>query len=141
MGILLSRPGLKRFIGGLTTLPNRWVTRQTGGCPKGPGSRPNRSCVQVTGPGVRGVTWQDLPVRHSLAGRAESPMQARILARLRGDGPLSKVQLADRLAASRPTHAGEGAPPREAGPAPDTRPAACPGRTRADMGEPGPGIP
>jgi glucokinase-like ROK family protein len=42
-------------------------------------------------------------VRHSLAGRAETQLQARLLARLRDDGPLSKAQLADRLQVSRTT--------------------------------------
>src|SRR4051794_325798 len=133
MGILFSRPRLKRFMGGLATLPNRWVTRQTGGCPKRPDSRPSRSSVQVTAPGVRGVTWQDLPVRHSLAGRAESPMQARILARLRDDGPLSKVQLADRLAVSRTTIAVEVGRLGELGLAQDAGPAASRGGRRSTM--------
>ncbi len=44
---------------------------------------------------------------HSLAGRAENAMQARILARLRDEGPLSRVQLADRLSVSRTTIAAE----------------------------------
>ena len=44
---------------------------------------------------------------HSLAGRAENPMQARVLAQLRDEGPLSRVQLADRLGVSRTTIAAE----------------------------------
>ncbi|WP_246087997.1 ROK family transcriptional regulator [Nocardioides albertanoniae] len=44
---------------------------------------------------------------HSLAGRAESPMQARILELLRDEGPLSRVQLADRMGVSRTTIAAE----------------------------------
>ena len=44
---------------------------------------------------------------HSLAGRAESTMQARILALLRDDGPMSRVQLADGLGVSRTTIAAE----------------------------------
>jgi len=46
-------------------------------------------------------------VLHSLAGRAENPMQARVLARLRDEGPLSRVELADRLGVSRTTIAAE----------------------------------
>jgi glucokinase-like ROK family protein len=46
-------------------------------------------------------------VLHSLAGRAENPMQARVLAQLRDEGPLSRVQLADRLGVSRTTIAAE----------------------------------
>ena len=53
------------------------------------------------------VTCKDSPVLHSLAGRAESPMQARILAQLRDEGPLSRVLLADRLNVSRTTIAAE----------------------------------
>jgi glucokinase-like ROK family protein len=43
----------------------------------------------------------------SLAGRAESPLQARLLAMLRDDGPISRVGLADRLSVSRTTVAAE----------------------------------
>jgi glucokinase-like ROK family protein len=46
-------------------------------------------------------------VAHSLAGRAENRIQARLLAILRDDGPLSRVQLADRLSVSRTTVAAE----------------------------------
>jgi glucokinase-like ROK family protein len=46
-------------------------------------------------------------VAHSLAGRAETRIQARLLAILRDDGPLSRVQLADRLSVSRTTIAAE----------------------------------
>ncbi|MER6941200.1 winged helix-turn-helix domain-containing protein, partial [Nocardioides sp. NPDC000441] len=46
-------------------------------------------------------------MRHSLAGRAETSMQARLLAQLRDEGPLSRVQLADRLNVSRTTIAAE----------------------------------
>ena len=72
-------------------------------------------------------------MRHSLAGRAESPMQARILARLRNDGPLSKVQLADRLAVSRTTIAVEVARLGELGLAQDAGPAASRGGRRSTM--------
>ena len=44
---------------------------------------------------------------HSLAGRAETRIQARLLAILRDDGPMSRVQLADRLSVSRTTIAAE----------------------------------
>lgn len=46
-------------------------------------------------------------MRHSSAGRAETRIQARLLAVLRDSGPLSRVQLADQLAVSRTTVAGE----------------------------------
>ena len=72
-------------------------------------------------------------MRHSLAGRAESPMQARILARLRDDGPTSKVQLADRLAVSRTTIAVEVARLVELGLAQDAGPAASRGGRRSTM--------
>ncbi|HEX5089095.1 MAG TPA: ROK family transcriptional regulator [Nocardioides sp.] len=42
-------------------------------------------------------------MRHWLAGRTESRLQARLLAELRDEGPLSKAQLADRLEVSRTT--------------------------------------
>lgn len=43
----------------------------------------------------------------TLAGRAESPLQARLLSLLRDDGPISRVALADRLNVSRTTVAVE----------------------------------
>jgi len=51
-------------------------------------------------------SWQDSGVAHSLAGRAESRIQARLLSLLRDDGPLSRAELADRLSVSRTTIAG-----------------------------------
>src|SRR4051794_38737593 len=60
-------------------------------------------------------------------------MQARILARLRNDGPLSKVQLADRLAVSRTTIAVEVARLGELGLAQDAGPAASRGGRRSTM--------
>ena len=45
--------------------------------------------------------------RHPLTGRAESTIQARLLTRLRDDGPLSRTQLADSLEVSRTTIAVE----------------------------------
>ena len=44
---------------------------------------------------------------HSLAGRPENRSQARILALLRDDGPLSRAQLGERLEVSRTTVASE----------------------------------
>lgn len=44
---------------------------------------------------------------HSLAGRPENRSQARILALLRDDGPLSRAQLGERLEVSRTTIASE----------------------------------
>jgi glucokinase-like ROK family protein len=46
-------------------------------------------------------------VKHSLPGRAESRIQARLLSILRDDGPMSRVQLADQLSVSRTTIAAE----------------------------------
>jgi glucokinase-like ROK family protein len=51
--------------------------------------------------------FEDLAVLPSLAGRAESPLQARLLGVLRDDGPISRVGLADRLDVSRTTVAAE----------------------------------
>jgi glucokinase-like ROK family protein len=60
-------------------------------------------------------------------------MQARILARLRDDGPTSKVQLADRLAVSRTTIAVEVARLGEIGLVQDAGPAASRGGRRSTM--------
>ncbi len=46
-------------------------------------------------------------MRHTLSGRAETPTQSKILKLLRDEGPLSRVQLADRLGVSRTTMAVE----------------------------------
>ncbi len=70
---------------------------------------------------------------HSLAGRAESPMQARILALLRDDGPLSRVQLADRMSVSRTTIAAEVARLAELGLAQEVGHAASRGGRRSTM--------
>jgi glucokinase-like ROK family protein len=72
-------------------------------------------------------------VRHSLAGRAESPMQARILAQLRDEGALSKAQLADRLQVSRTTIAAEVARLAELGLAQEAGPAASRGGRRSTL--------
>jgi glucokinase-like ROK family protein len=72
-------------------------------------------------------------VLHSLAGRAESPMQARILALLRDDGPLSRVQLADRMSVSRTTIAAEVARLAELGLAQEVGHAASRGGRRSTM--------
>lgn len=76
---------------------------------------------------------KDAPVRHSLAGRAESPVQARILARLRDDGPLSKAQLADALEVSRTTVGAEVARLGELGLALEAGPAASRGGRRSTL--------
>ncbi len=70
---------------------------------------------------------------HSLAGRAESPMQARILARLRDEGPLSRVQLADFLNVSRTTIAAEVARLGELGLAQEVGHAASRGGRRSTL--------
>jgi glucokinase-like ROK family protein len=72
-------------------------------------------------------------VRHSLAGRAESPMQARLLAELRDEGPLSKAQLADRLEVSRTTIAVEVTRLAELGLAQEAGPAASRGGRRSTL--------
>jgi glucokinase-like ROK family protein len=46
-------------------------------------------------------------VAHTLSGRAESATQAKVLKLLRDEGPLSRVELADRLGVSRTTMAAE----------------------------------
>ncbi len=70
---------------------------------------------------------------HSLAGRAENAMQARILAQLRDDGPLSRVQLADRLNVSRTTIAAEVGRLAELGLAQEVGPAASRGGRRSTL--------
>lgn len=60
-------------------------------------------------------------------------MQARILAQLRDDGPLSKAELADRLAVSRTTVASEVARLSELGLACETGPAASRGGRRSTV--------
>ena len=72
-------------------------------------------------------------MRHSLAGRAESPMQARILAQLRDEGALSKAQLADRLEVSRTTISAEVARLAELGLAQEAGPAASRGGRRSTL--------
>lgn len=79
------------------------------------------------------VTCKDSPVLHSLAGRAESPMQARILAQLRDEGPLSRVLLADRLNVSRTTIAAEVSRLAELGLAQEVGLAASRGGRRSTM--------
>ena len=70
---------------------------------------------------------------HSLAGRAESQMQARLLAQLRDEGPLSKAQLADRLQVSRTTIGAEVARLGELGLAIEAGPAASRGGRRSTL--------
>ena len=72
-------------------------------------------------------------MRHSLAGRAETPMQARVLARLRDEGPLSKAQLADLLKVSRTTIAAEAGRLAELGLAQEVGPAASRGGRRSTL--------
>jgi glucokinase-like ROK family protein len=67
----------------------------------------------------------------SLAGRAESEVQARLLERLRDDGPLSKAQLADLLQVSRTTVGAETARLAELGLAVEAGPAASRGGRRS----------
>ena len=79
------------------------------------------------------MACEDPSVRHSLAGRAESPMQARLLAELRDEGPLSKAQLADRLQVSRTTISAEVGRLGELGLAQEAGPAASRGGRRSTL--------
>lgn len=81
----------------------------------------------------RALTWEDARVRHSLAGRAETPAQARLLARLRDEGPQSKAQLADALQVSRTTVGAEVGRLVELGLAVDAGPAASRGGRRSTL--------
>ena len=76
---------------------------------------------------------KDAPVRHSLAGRAETPVQARLLAQLRDEGPLSKAQLADALQVSRTTVGAEVGRLAELGLAVEAGPAASRGGRRSTL--------
>jgi len=72
-------------------------------------------------------------VAHSLAGRAESRIQARLLSLLRDEGPLSRVELADRLSVSRTTIAAEVMRLAELGLAAEVGPAASRGGRRSTV--------
>ncbi len=51
--------------------------------------------------------WHHVPVLHSLSGRAENVMQARLLGLLRDEGPLSRSHLSEMMGVSRTTVAAE----------------------------------
>ena len=70
---------------------------------------------------------------HFLAGRAETPIQARLLAQLRDEGPLSKAELADRLGISRTTVGVEVQRLAEVGLAQEAGPAASRGGRRSTL--------
>ena len=70
---------------------------------------------------------------HFLAGRAETPIQARLLAQLRDEGPLSKAQLADHLEVSRTTVGVEVQRLTEIGLAREIGPAASRGGRRSTL--------
>ncbi len=70
---------------------------------------------------------------HSLAGRAESLIQARLLALLRDEGPLSKPQIADALGVSRTTVAAEASRLAELGLAQEAGPAKSRGGRRSTL--------
>ena len=72
-------------------------------------------------------------MRHSLAGRVESQLQARLLAELRDEGPLSKAQLADALQVSRTTVGAEVVRLGELGLAVEVGPAASRGGRRSTL--------
>ncbi len=80
-------------------------------------------------------------MRHSLAGRAESQLQARLLAELRDEGPLSKAQLADALQVSRTTVGAEVSRLGELGLAVEAGPAASRGGRRSTLVDLSPGHP
>src|SRR3954470_19464534 len=82
---------------------------------------------------LSGSPCKDATVRHSLAGRAESVLQARLLARLRDEGPLSKAQLADSLQVSRTTVGSEVLRLGELGLAIEAGPAASRGGRRSTL--------
>ncbi|MEO9324763.1 ROK family transcriptional regulator [Nocardioides sp. C4-1] len=70
---------------------------------------------------------------HSLSGRAETLMQARLLAELRDHGPLSRTELGERLDVSRTTIGAEVGRLTEIGLAQETGPAASRGGRRSTM--------
>jgi glucokinase-like ROK family protein len=72
-------------------------------------------------------------VAHTLSGRAETPTQSKILRLVRDKGPLSRVELADRLDVSRTTVAAEVGRLVELGLAADAGPAASRGGRRSTM--------
>jgi glucokinase-like ROK family protein len=72
-------------------------------------------------------------VSNSLAGHADNSMQGRILEELRDDGPLSRVELADRLGVSRTTIAAEVARLGELGLAQERGQAASRGGRRSTL--------
>src|SRR3954452_16012556 len=82
---------------------------------------------------LSGSPCKDARVRHSLAGRAESVLQARLLAQLRDEGPLSKAQLADALQVSRTTGGAEVIRLGELGLAVEAGPAASRGGRRSTL--------
>ncbi|MGH8823179.1 MAG: ROK family transcriptional regulator [Jiangellaceae bacterium] len=72
-------------------------------------------------------------MRHTLTGRPETSTQAKVLKTLRDEGPLSRVELADRLGVSRTTMASEIARLAELGLAEGVGPAASRGGRRSTM--------
>ena len=72
-------------------------------------------------------------MRHTLAGRPETLTQANVLKTLRDEGPLSRVELADRLGVSRTTMASEVARLAELGLAEGVGPAASRGGRRSTL--------
>lgn len=70
---------------------------------------------------------------HSLAGRPENTTQAKVLKQLRDEGPLSRVELADRLSVSRTTMASEVGRLNELGLAESAGPAASRGGRRSTL--------
>ncbi|WP_069113636.1 MULTISPECIES: ROK family transcriptional regulator [Jiangella] len=70
---------------------------------------------------------------HTLAGRPETATQAKVLKLLRDEGPLSRVELADRLGVSRTTMASEVSRLTELGLAEGAGPAASRGGRRSTL--------
>jgi glucokinase-like ROK family protein len=110
------------------------VKAQLGGEPAAaePGAPPAGHPV-ASSPTPPESPWQDRSVAHTLAGRSESFTQARVLKLLRDEGPLSRVQLADRLGVSRTTMVGEITRLTELELAAEVGPAASRGGRRSSM--------
>ena len=79
------------------------------------------------------MAWHHRHVAMTLAGRAETATQAKILRLLRDEGPKARVELGDRLGVSRTTIAAEVARLVDLGLAADAGPAASRGGRRSTL--------
>jgi glucokinase-like ROK family protein len=89
---------------------------------------------------VAGPPLQDQGVAHTLAGRAETLTQSKVLKLLRDEGRLSRVQLTDRLGVSRTTMAAEVGRLAELGLTAEVGPAASRGGRRSNLVDLAPGV-